>query len=72
MSEGVSNWPWWKLVASTIAFSVWALAIPPLLSGDAGKVVAGFGAVLVSTMLGLIGDIVEPAPGPVQPSPQAP
>lgn len=76
MPEGVTNWPWWKLVASTVAFSVWALAIPPLISGDAGKVVAGFGAVLVSTMLGLIGNIVDssPAPGnsPAQATVQAP
>jgi len=72
MPEGVTNWPWWKLVASTIAFSVWALAIPPLISGDAGKVVAGFGAVLVSTMLGLIGNIVDPAPAPGNPLAQAP
>ncbi|MCC8936845.1 hypothetical protein H8A99_10195 [Bradyrhizobium sp. Arg68] len=61
MPDDVTGWPWWKLFASTIAFSVWALAVPPLVTGDAGKVVAGFGAVLVSTLLGLIGNVVEPA-----------
>ena len=60
MPEDMKSWPWWKLIASTIAFSVWALAVPPLIQGDAGKVVAGFGALLVSTLLGLIGNIVEP------------
>jgi hypothetical protein len=72
MPEAVTNWPWWKLIASTIAFSVWALAIPPLIAGDAGKVVAGFGAVLVSTMLGLIGNIVDPSPAPANPVAQTP
>ncbi len=61
MPEDMKSWPWWKLIASTIAFSVWALAVPPLIQGDAGKVVAGFGALLVSTLLGLIGNIVEPS-----------
>jgi hypothetical protein len=55
------NWPWWKLIACTVAFMVWALPIPPLVSTDGGKVVAAFGALLVSTILSLIGAVVEPA-----------
>lgn len=55
-----TQWPWWKLIASTVAFMVWALAVPPLIDGDAGKVVAAFGALLVSTLLSLIGSVVEP------------
>jgi hypothetical protein len=55
------QWPWWKLIAATIAFMVWALAVPPLVSSDAGKVVAAFGALLVSTMLSLVGGVVEPS-----------
>jgi len=43
------------LIASTIAFMVWALAVPPLVTTDAGKIVAAFRAVLVSTVLSLVG-----------------
>jgi hypothetical protein len=58
---GLKKWPWWKLIASTIAFSIWALAVPPFVSSDAGKVAAGFGALLVSTFLGLFGNVFEPS-----------
>jgi hypothetical protein len=60
LPEPVAKWPWWKLTASTIAFMVWGLAIPPLVSSDAGKIVAAFGALLVSTLLSLVGAVVEP------------
>jgi hypothetical protein len=60
LPQPVTQWPWWKLIASTIAFMVWALAVPPLVSSDAGKIVAGFGAILVSTMLSLVGGVIEP------------
>jgi len=55
------RWPWWKLVSSTVAFAVWALAIPttPYLQGAAGGAVAAFGAVLVSTFLTLLQPIFE-------------
>jgi len=56
------QWPWWKLCASTIAFMVWALAIPPFIDSDAGKVAAAFGALLVSTLLSLLGGAIEPQP----------
>jgi len=36
---------------------VWALAVPPLVTTDAGKIVAAFRAVLVST----VGGVVETA-----------
>jgi len=54
-------WPWFRLCASTVAFAVWALAVPttPYLVGEAGKVVAGFGAVFVSTFLTLIEPLLE-------------
>lgn len=53
--------PWWKLTASGIAFFVWALAVPttPYLGGEAGKVVAAFAALFVSTVLTLLEPIVE-------------
>ena len=63
LPQTVAEWPWWKLIASTIAFMVWALAVPPLVSTNAGKVVAAFGAILVSTMLTLVGGVVEPPEG---------
>jgi hypothetical protein len=56
----LKEWPWWKLFASTFAFAVWALAIPPLVATDPGKIVAAFGALLVSTLLSLVGAVVEP------------
>jgi hypothetical protein len=61
LPDRMASWPWWKLIASTVAFMVWALAVPPLVSTDAGKVVAAFGALLVSTLLSLVGGVVEPS-----------
>jgi hypothetical protein len=60
---GIKNWPWWKLAASTIAFSVWALAIPaaPYLTGNAGNVVAALLALFVSTLLSLLQPVFERA-----------
>jgi hypothetical protein len=57
----IAKWPWWKLIASTVAFAVWALAIPttPYLQGAAGGAVAAFGAVFVSTVLTLLQPIFE-------------
>jgi hypothetical protein len=60
LPENIRQWPWWSLIASTIAFMVWALAIPPLVTTDAGKIVAAFGALLVSTLLSLLGAVLEP------------
>jgi hypothetical protein len=56
-----AQWPWWKLAAATIAFLVWALAVPgnPYIVGDGGAVVAGFGAVLISTALSLLEPIFD-------------
>jgi len=57
----VMNWPWWRIVASTIAFSVWALAIPnnPFVGSDVAGVVSGLAAIFVSTILSLLGPIFE-------------
>jgi hypothetical protein len=60
LPQSVAQWPWWKMIAATIAFIFWALAIPPLIETPAGKIVAAFGALFVSTMLTVIGAIVEP------------
>ena len=58
------QWPWWKLIACTVAFAFWALAVPPLVETEGGKFVAAFGALFISTLLSLIGAVVEPAPVP--------
>jgi hypothetical protein len=62
---GPSRWPWWKMFAASVAFFVWALAVPgnPYLA-DTGAAVAGVGAMLVSTLLTILTPIFErPAPG---------
>jgi hypothetical protein len=64
LPDTIGDWPWWKLIASTIAFMVWALAVPPLVDSDLGKITVAFGALLVSTLLSLIGAVVEPEPAP--------
>jgi hypothetical protein len=58
-----SQWPWWKITASTIAFSVWALAVPsnPLnfLDPSVSGVFVGLAALFVSTLLNLIAPFFE-------------
>lgn len=57
------SWPWWSMIASTIAFAVWAMAVPgnPIIEANnaAGGVVAGLAALLVSTVLNLIAPFFE-------------
>ncbi|MFW5941480.1 MAG: hypothetical protein ACOC9V_02645 [Chloroflexota bacterium] len=55
------QWPWWKLIAATVAFMVWALAVPgnPYVSGSTAAVLAGLGAVFISMMLNLLEPIFE-------------
>lgn len=57
----LGQWPWWKLVAATVAFAVWALAVPttPYLTGAAGGAVAAFFATFVSVLLSLLAPIFE-------------
>ncbi len=66
----IQDWPWWKLIASTIAFMVWALAVPPLVDSEMGKISVAFGALLVSTLLSLVGAVVEPSGATPQVPPQ--
>lgn len=56
-----SEWPWWKLFASMIAFMVWALAVPgnPYVSGETAAVVAALGAVFISMILNLLEPLFE-------------
>jgi hypothetical protein len=60
---GPAKWPWWKMAAATIAFFVWALAVPgnPYLQ-ESASAVAGLGAMVTSTLLSALTPIFE---GPV-------
>jgi hypothetical protein len=55
------KWPIWKIFAATIAFLVWALAVPnsPYLNFSGGPVIAGFGALFVSLFLSLLDPIFD-------------
>lgn len=53
---GWRKWPWFKFFAATVAFLVWALAVEgsPYFEGVYAKMVAAFGALVVSTFLTLL------------------
>lgn len=56
---GWRQWPWWPTIAATIAFTTWAVAVPggPYLTDDNGRVLAGLMAIVVSTLLGVVGRV---------------
>jgi hypothetical protein len=53
------KWPIWKMVASSIAFAVWAMAVPEngVVSGNAAGVVSALLAPIMSSVLNLIDSI---------------
>ncbi len=61
---GFDKWPWWPMVAATIAFLVWALAVPdsPFFDVENGTAFKGWLAIVVSTLLGVAGRLFGPAP----------
>lgn len=61
---GFMGWPWWTMIAATIAFLAWALAIPegPYLTSESGRVLSGLIAIVVSTLLGVLGRLFAPKP----------
>ncbi len=61
---GWRQWPWWHMVAATIAFLAWGLAVPdgPFASTDSGRVLGGLLAIFVSTLLGVLGRFFAPKP----------
>lgn len=63
-SPGFVRWPWWTMIAATIAFLAWALAVPngPFLASENGRVLSGLIAILVSTALGVLGRFFAPKP----------
>ena len=60
----LSEFPWWRMTAATIAFLVWALAVPnnPYISDPIGVLIASFAAVLISSVLTLLEPIFDPTP----------
>jgi hypothetical protein len=56
----VQHWPWWELIACTIAYAVWGLAVPgnPYVENPLVSAFAAFGAVVISTFLTLLEPIV--------------
>lgn len=50
----------WPYVAALIAFLVWGLSVPGLLEDTNGQILAGFGAVLISTLLALTEPVFAP------------
>jgi hypothetical protein len=59
----VREFPWWKLIACTVAFLVWALAVPgnPYISGVSEGALVGFFAIFISTILSLLEPIFDRA-----------
>lgn len=48
------SWPWWYMVASTIAFCAWSLAVPQngvIPDTETSRVLGAFAALVVSTLL---------------------
>ncbi|MET0245600.1 MAG: hypothetical protein ABW182_02535 [Sphingomonas sp.] len=59
----------WPLIASVIAYLVWALSVPGMLDKDSDRILAGVGAMLVSTVLSLFDRATPPQampPGDIQ------
>lgn len=49
----------WPPIAATIAFLAWALSVPGFLTNQNDQILAGFAALVVSTLLGLLDAIVQ-------------
>lgn len=62
----LGEWPWWKTFAATVAFLVWALAVPgnPYINGETGGAVAGFLAIFISTVLSVLEPLFDRRPSP--------
>lgn len=56
----LKKWPWWRAVASGIAFAAWALAVPgnPYFAERFPLIAIWVGALVVSMLLGLLDPIV--------------
>ena len=56
-----AEWPWWETIAGTIAFLVWALAVPnnPYIEGQTQGAIAGFFAIFISTILSVFENVFK-------------
>lgn len=57
-----ASWPWWEMISATVAFAVWAYAMPNSVFTRFAWYTAALGAVVVlvvSTLLGLIAPLVQ-------------
>jgi len=58
-TPGLKQWPWWPMIAATIAFLAWGLAVPegPQLLEDqtSSQVLGSLLAIFVSVILGVLG-----------------
>jgi hypothetical protein len=59
--KSIGRWPWWKMIASLIAFLIWALAVPnhPYITNEAYAIAASLGALVISTILSAMSPIFE-------------
>jgi hypothetical protein len=58
-------WPWWSMIAATVAFLAWALSGPnrPYFTGEGGDAMVGLAAIIVSALLGVFARFfVKPRP----------
>lgn len=57
-------WPWWPLIAATVAFLAWGVAVPegPFVADESNRVLGGLLAIVVSTLLGVVGRLFAPRP----------
>jgi hypothetical protein len=62
----ISLWLVWNLIASFVAFLIWALAVPnnTYLEGTNGGVIAGFLAVFISSVLSIVELLIDTPPDP--------
>lgn len=56
----IRHWPWWKMIAASIAFATWGLAVPgnPYLTGSLATV-AGVSAMVMSFVLSALTPVME-------------
>ena len=59
------QWPWWEIIAATIAFTVWAYALPGSAFSSLSWYKPGLGTaglLFVSFLLGMLAPLFQPAP----------
>ena len=59
-----NEWPYWPMIAATIAFLAWGMAVPdgPFSQSESGRVFTGLTAIFASVFLGVLGRVFGPKP----------